>query len=507
MASRSKEAPISLRPYQQECIDKIPERGSYLIQMATGLGKTVVFSRIPRRGRMLILSHRDELVRQPIKYFDCPVGIVQGRSMEHGEDVVSASVQSMVNRLHCFDWGSFDIIVTDEAHHATASSYRKIYDFFKPRLHLGFTATPNRADGIGLEAIFDDIIFERDLLWGIQNGYLSNIRCMRANIGYDLAGIARRMGDFAPGELDRAVNIEGANKAIARIYAEQAVGQTLIFAVSVAHAKAIAKGIPGAVAVTGGEDRVQVVKDFAEGRLKCMVNCMVFTEGTDLPGVETVIIARPTENLSLYTQMVGRGTRLAPGKKELTLIDCVGASDLNLCTAPSLLGLDIRMMPKVARDRIEGHLFDLPEVITRAADTPECWKINLQSVALWAKSKKYNLHNVAWMRMPDGGMTLAKPPFRVDAPDSLGRIWWNGKRIPAQRVFDEVFKNLRENYADIEPLWSTAQVYRWGSAKATEAQLRKIQQIDRLGRVKDVDRLTRLEACQILTRLCMRRPA
>ena len=108
--------------------------------------------------------------------------------------------------------------------------------------------------------------------------------------------------------------------------------------------------------------------------------------------------------------------------------------------------------------------------------------------------------------MPDGGMTLAKPPFRVDAPDSLGRIWWNGKRIPAQRVFDEVFKNLRENYADIEPLWSTAQVYRWGSAKATEAQLRKIQQIDRLGRVKDVDRLTRLEACQILTRLCMRRP-
>ena len=121
---------------------------------------------------MLILSHRDELVNQPEKYFDCSFGVEQGSKMSHGEEIVSASVQSLVRRLNKFSPDDFDVIICDEAHHSTARTYRTIFDYFTPRLLLGFTATPNRNDGVGLQEIYQDIIFERDLRWGIENGFL-----------------------------------------------------------------------------------------------------------------------------------------------------------------------------------------------------------------------------------------------------------------------------------------------------------------------------------------------
>ena len=140
----------------------------FLLADFTVVHNTVTFANIPRRGRMLILSHRDELVRQPRKYFDCSFGIEQAGKRSCYEEVISASVPSLVRRLHRFEPDMFDIIVVDEAHHAAAASYRKILDYFKPRLLLGFTATPNRGDGVGLDGIFEDIIFERDLEWGIH---------------------------------------------------------------------------------------------------------------------------------------------------------------------------------------------------------------------------------------------------------------------------------------------------------------------------------------------------
>ncbi len=485
---------FNLRDYQRECIAAIPESGRFLIHMATGLGKTVTFSQIPRRGRMLILSHREELVRQPRRYFDCSFGIEQADVRSYGEEVVSASVQSLVRRLNRFRPDDFDIIVTDEAHHAVSPSYRKIYDHFQPRLHLGFTATPNRNDGVGLEHVFDDIVFERDLEWGIKNGYLSDIYCLRAEIGYDLRDVAIRMGDYAIGELEQAVNIESANRAVAEVYRRYAAGQTLIFACSVAHAKAIAREIPGAVAVIGGEERDEVLEQFRRGDVRCLVNCMVFTEGTDLPNVETVMIARPTKNISLYTQMVGRGTRVHPCKERLMLIDCVGACDeVNLCTAPSLLGLDVQQVSK--KEKILGDLFDLPEIIAREVDNPACWVRNVEYVSLWAKGRKYNTHNVSYFRMPDGAMILGRPKFKLPPEDSLGRTMWNGRKVPTQRVLDEVYRSLRDNYDDMRQFWDLSNVKRWGAYQATEKQRNLV------GRFMEVpESLTKLEANQILTR-------
>lgn len=299
---------MELRDYQKECISTITKKppGRYLIQMATGLGKTVTFANIPRQGRTLLLSHREELVNQPRKYFPCTFGVEQGKSKSHGEEVVSASVQSLAKRLSRFEPNEFDMIICDEAHHAAANTYRKIFNHFTPRLLLGFTATPNRADGARLNDAFSEIIFQRDLRWGIKNGYLSDILCRRVDIGYDLTNVSTRCGDYAPGELDEAMS--DTSDAIAEAYEKYAKGATLIFAVSVRHANEIASKIEGAVVVTGKtENRAEIIERFSKREIPCIVNCMVFTEGTDIPLVETVIIARPTKSDSLYAQMVGRG--------------------------------------------------------------------------------------------------------------------------------------------------------------------------------------------------------
>ena len=166
---------MELRDYQKDCIDTIETQppGAYLVQMATGLGKTVTFANLPRHGeRMLILSHREELVEQPRKYFPfpCTYGVERGTQRSSGEEVVSASVQSLVRRLDRFSPDEFGIIICDEAHHAAAGTYRKIFDYFHPEKLIGFTATPNRGDKVRLDDVFQKIIFQRDLRWGIQNG-------------------------------------------------------------------------------------------------------------------------------------------------------------------------------------------------------------------------------------------------------------------------------------------------------------------------------------------------
>ena len=157
---------LTLRPYQADCLAAIEEAGCgrHLCQLATGLGKTVIFSRIPVERATLIVSHRQELVYQPLRYFDCDTSVEMGtsRASHLGRPttpVTSASVQTMVRRLECYDRDAFDTIIVDEAHHAASPTYRKILDYFTPQRVLGFTATPNRADGLGLESAFEDIIF------------------------------------------------------------------------------------------------------------------------------------------------------------------------------------------------------------------------------------------------------------------------------------------------------------------------------------------------------------
>lgn len=641
---------ITLRPYQQECIRSIPERGAYLIQLATGLGKTVIFTQMPRRGRMLIISHREELVRQPLKYFDCKTGVeMAGEHAPADAEVVSASVQSLARRLERYPDDYFDVVIIDECfpatatvdgkpltsiksgdiitsynhargsiekrkvlhvfkrkpsalirvwlksgqsivctpnhpfwvegkgyiaaqklteddyvvhlhclpesdlvgkarvdsveileptgdgtfgglcpdgfvynlevegnhnyfvdgilvhncHHAAASTYRKVIDHFTPRLLLGFTATPNRADKVRLDDVFEKIIFQRDLRWGVQNGWLSDIFCRRVTIGYDLSAVKTRGGDFAPGELDEA--LDGTEQAVADAYRQYAEGATLIFAASVRHAQAIAAAIGSDAVVVTGEtkNRADIIRDFTERKIKCLVNVMVFTEGTDIPLIETLIIARPTQSDSLYTQMVGRGLRLHPDKQRLNLIDCVGVTgSRHLCSAPSLLGISLDDIPAKQRERVQGDLFDLPNLATEAADRPESWIRNVKIVDLWAKSNSYNLHDVAWFKMPDGSLRLSKPRMTITAPDELGNVLFDGREMPAQEAYDAAYRILTADNADSKQLWDKNAVKRWGSAPATEKQKNMITAKCRKKYPDiDVNSLTKGEAAMILNRV------
>ncbi|MBQ0037830.1 MAG: DEAD/DEAH box helicase [Clostridiales bacterium] len=499
---------MELRPYQKDCIDIVCnlQPGSYLCQMATGLGKTVTFANIPRRGRELILSHREELVRQPQKYYSCSYGVERAGERSNGEEVVSASVQSLVHRLDRFDPHDFDTIIVDEAHHAAAPTYRKILEYFKPRLTLGFTATPNRGDKVRLDDVFQEIVFSRDLRFGIENGYLTDIHCLRVNIGYDLSAVRTRLGDYAPGELDAAM--DGTADAIAEAYRNYAKGPTLIFSVSVHHANEIAAKIPGAVVVTGEtKDRVSIIERFTAGEIPVIVNCMVFTEGTDIPRVETVIIARPTQSEALYAQMVGRGLRLYPGKEKLILIDCVGITGKSsLCTAPSLIGISMENIPSHKKDELQGALFDLPQKAIAASDCPESWVRNVEIVNLWAQEQKYQMHDVNWFKMPDGSLVLSllgREKIVLRPQDELGRtqIRMRGETsdvMPMQKALDDIFVWLCEHRNEGRYIWDTKKIKKWGAGSATYQQ---IKLIGRMCKGFDVEGLTKGQASQILNRV------
>lgn len=495
---------LKLRDYQKEVLDIIDnlKPGSYLIQMATGLGKTATFTNIKRKGRVLVLAHREELITQPIKYYDCPVGIEMASNISNGQEVIIASIMSLTHRLDKFKKDEFDTIIIDEAHHAAAKSYKKIIEYFKPRLLLGFTATPNRGDNVRLDDVFESIIYQKDLKWAIKNGYLTDINCLRVNIGYDISKVARRMGDFATGELEKAMNTDVLNGAIAEAYQKYAKGQTLIFATSVEHARSIAELIPGAVAVTADtKNREELIKKFTNREIPVLVNCMIFTEGTDMPLVETVMLARPTSNSSLYTQMVGRGLRLYPGKEKLILIDLVGTTGkANLCTAPTLLGIDMENVPRSVQDEIQGDLFDLPELIQEKADVPESWIKNIEIVNLWAKEQQYNTHNVNWFKMPNGDMvcTLKNHRLIIPAQDELGDTVLYGKKMKMQEAFDLAYKYLNENYSEQKYIWDVQQIKKWGRFEASDKQKSIIK---RMCKDLDVSELTKSEASQILNRL------
>ena len=365
---------IIQRPYQIECEKAIEEAGNgrHLVVLATGLGKTVIFTHLEGMGRTLILSHRDELVRQPEKYYEGRVtfGVEKAGDTATDEDVVSASVQSLMqdSRLNKYQHDAFETIIVDEAHHAAAPSYQKILKHFSgAKRILGFTATPKRGDRVGLQSAFDDIIFTRDIRWGIKNGYLSRIRCEQVHTNYSLDGITKTNGDYSASQLEAA--FEDKNARVIPLAAEAYVKKchntnkhTLIYCctknISQLLCETIQKLLPdsekGTVRVllgdTPGEERANIIKDFSEGTCKCIVNCMVLTEGTDLPICDAVMNLRPTCNNSLYQQMVGRGTRLYDNKAYCLVLDVVPEEDggyaHSLCTAPTLFGLDPSRLSK-----------------------------------------------------------------------------------------------------------------------------------------------------------------
>lgn len=381
---------LALRDYQTECLRAIGARYQagvrrQLVCLPTGTGKTVIFAEFPRffrmKKRLLVLAHREELLDQAREKIlranpELCVEIEQaGRRASVDTNVVVASVATLVRselaRLKALNPDDFFLIVVDEAHHAIAPTYQDILTHlgvFAPdtrKLLVGFTATPKRGDSQGLDAVFEEISYARDLPDMVRAGYLSPLAAYRVETDIDLAGVKTRMGDFVTSQLSQAVNITERNELVVRMHQQYLQSRpTLCFCVDVAHthklAEAFTKAGIAAAAVTGEmdrTDRARVLAGFAAGKYQVLTNCMVLTEGYDESSVAGILLARPTKSALLYTQMIGRGTRLHPGKDNVTIVDIVDATRQHqLVTINDLFGLpeNFDLAGKTTQEAVEA---------------------------------------------------------------------------------------------------------------------------------------------------------
>ncbi|MBN2371768.1 MAG: DEAD/DEAH box helicase [Vicinamibacteria bacterium] len=363
---------IQLRPYQHEAVDAVlaaHERGlrRVLVSLPTGTGKTVAFTELLRRrgGRSLILAHRDELISQAAAkvrdvWPEARPGVIKAEQNDVNADVVVASVQtvSRPSRLErLIDAGGFETVVIDEGHHSTADSYRRVLDGVRSfeadgPLTLGVTATAFRSDGESLGDVFEAVVYEAGILPMIEAGYLCDVRAKRIKLEADF-GFHLRAGDYAINEVADELMKADAPKHAAGAYLEHAAGRkALVFTptVEVAHAMAEAFRAQGVAceALDGGtpdDERRAILSRLKSGETAVVSNCAVLTEGFDEPSIDCIVIARPTRSKGLYCQMVGRGTRIHPGKEDMLILDLVGVTGRHdLMTAAKLFDVPDRRL-------------------------------------------------------------------------------------------------------------------------------------------------------------------
>lgn len=376
---------LRLRPYQTECKDALVSavlrgvKGPATV-LPTGAGKSVIIGafsaelEIQRRGRVLVLSHRDELQEQnaaKVRMVDprLRVGIVQGARNEVLADVVMGSVATLRNDRRLAMLRDVGTIVVDECHHATADSYRKIMNHYGvPR--VGFTATMVRGDQASLGDIWTDIVYTRGIAEMIRDGYLCGVRGIRVMVeNLDLAKVKRMHGDYAEKALGEALETSLAPEVIAKAYCEHAADkQGIVFAPTVSSAEVIAAALCAAGIVTetvhgkmATEDRRAVLQRFRDGKTRVLANCMVLTEGTDLPMAEVAVMARPTSNAGLYIQCVGRVLRPYPGKHRALVLDVVGATAKHSLVSPVRLFGEEVTPREVGDDLLELDGYDEEE--------------------------------------------------------------------------------------------------------------------------------------------------
>lgn len=376
-----------LRPYQQQARDRIHAEwdaghARTLLVLPTGTGKTIVFASVAadqvRAGdRVLILAHRGELLEQAADKLQRSTGLVS--AVEKAEStcldswfrVVVGSVQTLQRtaRLERFPQDYFGTIIIDEAHHAITDGYRRILDYFSGAKVLGVTATPDRGDMRNLGEVFDSLAFEYKLTDAIKEGYLCKIMAQTIPLQLDITSVTMSGGDYAVGDLGTALDPyleQIAAEMARRCKSRKAVVFLPLIKTSQKFRDLLNTYGFRAAEVNGqSDDRRQVLADFDAGKYNVLCNSMLLTEGWDCPSVDCVVVLRPTKVRSLYSQMVGRGTRLSPGKTDLLLLDFLWMTDKHELCRPADLVCEDRT---VARQMTE-HLAETgcPEDIEEAA--------------------------------------------------------------------------------------------------------------------------------------------
>lgn len=334
---------MELRPYQKESKTAVFEQWGNgirrtLLVLPTGCGKTIVFAKITeecvRNGdRVLILAHRGELLEQAADKIAKATGL--GCATEKAEQsclgswyrITVGSIQSLMRetRLKRFPEDYFNTIIIDEAHHCISDSYQRVLNHFTDAKVLGVTATPDRGDMKNLGQVFESLAYEYTLPKAIKEGYLSPIKAVTIPLQVDLTGVGIQSGDFKAGDLGTALDpyLERIAEEMEKYCREK---KTVVFLPLVKTSQKFrdilnAHGFQAAEVNGESQNRAEILEDYASGKYNVLCNSMLLTEGWDCPDVDCIVVLRPTKVRSLYCQMVGRGTRLAPGKDHLLLLD------------------------------------------------------------------------------------------------------------------------------------------------------------------------------------------
>ena len=332
---------IHLRRYQQDAVNEIreafPLHRNFLPVSPTGSGKTVMFSYLARavtnKGkRVTIVVHRDELVYQvsrTLTSFDVDHGFIAAGRPVSGSPVQIASVFSLRNRIT--DYARPDLVIFDEAHHATnGSSWGRVFWHWRESFKLGVTATPIRLDGKPLRSMFDHTIDGPSVADLMASGDLCNYTLYAPPVA--LGKLRKRMGDYVQSDLAEVMDKPQLVGNAVEHYRKLADGKrAIVFCVSLDHAAHTALAFQDAgyssARIDGTmekHERRALVEKFSRGQVKVLTSCDLVSEGFDLPAIEVAILLRPTASLGLYLQQVGRALRPFPGKEKAIILDHAG---------------------------------------------------------------------------------------------------------------------------------------------------------------------------------------
>lgn len=383
---------MDLRPYQEEArrsIESEWEKGvkRTLLVLPTGTGKTIVFAKVAedavRAGRrVLILAHRKELLDQAADKIkkstglNCSVERAEESSVGEWFRITVGSVQTLMRdrRLQQFAPNHFGTIIVDEAHHCISDSYQKVLQYFSDANVLGVTATPDRGDMRNLGSYFDSLAYEYTLPKAIKQGYLCPIKAMTIPLRIDMRSVGVQAGDFKSQDLGSA--LDPYLEQIADEMAKQCQGRkTVVFLPLIKTSEKmrdilLRKGLRAAEVNGESDDRQEKLADFEAGKYDVLCNSMLLTEGWDCPSVDCIVVLRPTKVRSLYCQMVGRGTRLHPGKDHLLLLDFLWMTEKHeLCHPASLICESEEVAQKMTENLEDaaGLAVDLEEAEEKAA--------------------------------------------------------------------------------------------------------------------------------------------
>ena len=448
---------MQLRPYQKEAVDAINthwnEWQRELLVLPTGCGKTVVFNTVAheRPGNVLILAHRDELIEQArdkfYSMFSEPTGKIKAAETNL-QRVTVGSVQTMMRRDYS---GQFGTVIVDEAHHTISDSYMTVLGQFPEAKILGVTATPDRGDKKSLARFYEGIAYEYALKQAVSDGYLCNITARTVPLEIDMSNVKVSCGDFQVDSV--AETLEPYLPKIAEaIQTYASARKTVVFCPLISIAQELAGMIPGAREVNGmSPDRKETLEWFDKAdRGAVLCNAMLLTEGWDCPSVDCVVVLRPTKIRSLYAQMIGRGTRLSPGKENLLILDFLWlCKKHNLCKPANL-----------ASDNAEDA-----ETVTRASEEDE---IDLFDAVTDAEEQRRSALAAALAQQQKKKSKLLNPL--------------------------DVFTFLEDiDLLDYEPIFT------WETAEATEAQVKALEKFG-----LDADGVTKGFACKLLDKVIQR---